>query len=97
MTAMRDALGKGSVGGELQHAAQFGLTDEDEGGQGLAVELGSEQGAEGIDEQVGQKMSLIDHDHRRFALSLNEIGEHGAEGGVPAFAGMTAVEPKGTG
>ena len=51
---MGDTLGEGGMGGELQHAAQFGLTDEDEGGQGLAVELGSKQSAEWIDEQMGQ-------------------------------------------
>ena len=39
MSAVRDTLGKGGMGGELQHTFEFGLTDEDESGQRLAVEL----------------------------------------------------------
>ena len=40
VTALGDPLGKGGVGGELEHTAQLGLSDQDQGGQGLAVELG---------------------------------------------------------
>ena len=77
---MGNALGKGSVCGELKHTAQFRLTDEDESGEGLAVELGGKQSAQWIDEQVRQKVGFINDDDWCFALGLNEIGQNGAKG-----------------
>ena len=80
MATVGNALGEGSVCGELEHAAQFGLTNKDESGERLAVELGGEQGAQWIDEQVREEVGFIDDDDWCFALGLNEIGKDGSQG-----------------
>ena len=80
VATMGNALGEGSVRGELEHAAQFGLTNEDESRKRLAVKLGGKQSAQWIDEQVRQQVGFINDDDRCFALGLNEIGQDGSQG-----------------
>jgi hypothetical protein len=81
-----DALVESLVGGEAEFGGQIGLADQDEGEEGVGIEIVVEQEAELVKKIGGQEMSLVDDEEGEAIFagqgmeSLLELGEQAVKG-----------------
>ena len=67
--------------GEMQGAAQIGMADQDQGGEGLAVHLVAEQQAQLFQHRLGEQVGLVNDHERHAALGVEQVGEGFAHAG----------------
>ena len=88
-----NALVEGLVGGEAKFGIEVGLTDEDEGEQGMGIEIVIEKETELVKEFSGQEVGFID-DEQGEAIFAGEGGEGVAELGKEAGEGVSGFNLK---
>jgi hypothetical protein len=86
-----DALVEGLVGVESEFGSQIGLTKQDEGQEGIGIEIVVEEEAELVKEVGGQQMGLID-DQERVAMFASQVVEGILELGQQASEGVSGFD-----